>query len=91
MPGFMPGTTYVQDEITLQKGDVLFMYTDGVTEAENTENVLFTEERLKNRINECECSSSKYILTYMREKIDLFAGGAEQSDDITMLALRIKK
>ena len=89
MPGFMSGTTYVQDEIILQKGDVLFMYTDGVTEAENTENVLFTEERLRSQINECECSSSKIILTYLRDKIDIFAGDAEQSDDITMLSLRI--
>jgi serine phosphatase RsbU (regulator of sigma subunit) len=89
MPGFMSGTTYEQDEIMLQKGDTLFLYTDGVTEAENPEKTLLTEERLKTMINEREYNSSKDLLTVIRDKVAQFADGAEQSDDITMLALRI--
>ncbi|MCL2638034.1 MAG: PP2C family protein-serine/threonine phosphatase [Oscillospiraceae bacterium] len=89
MPGFMEGTKYEQDEIELKKGDVLFLYTDGVTEAENPAKEILTEEKLEKIINECEHSDAKGLLTFLRERIEAFADGAEQSDDITMLALRI--
>jgi len=89
MLGFMDGTQYVQDETTLQKGDVLFLYTDGVTEAENPGKQQLTEERLKELMNRHEFGTSKDILAHIRREIDVFADGAEQTDDITMLALRI--
>ena len=90
MPGFMPGTKYEQDETTLQKGDVLFLYTDGVTEAENLQKEQFTDERLKDIANKCDLISSKELLNFTRTIIDEFADGAEQFDDITMLALKIE-
>jgi len=90
MPGFMPDTKYKQEEINLQKGDVLFLYTDGITEAENLGNELLSENRLKSIINECEFGSSKDLLDFVRAKVDEFAKGAEQFDDITMLALGIE-
>jgi len=90
MPGFMPDTKYEQEEIILQKGDVLFLYTDGVTEAENLDNELFSEDRLRSIINECEFSSAKELLDFIRAKVDDFAGSAEQFDDITMLAVKIE-
>ena len=90
MPGFMPGTKYQQDEITLKKGDVLFLYTDGVTEAENPGKEMLSEERLHSIINECNFSCAKDLLDFTRARVDDFAGGAEQFDDITMLALNIE-
>jgi len=89
MPGFMEGTKYEQDETEMKKGDVLFLYTDGVTEAENPAREIFTNEKLESIINECKYSDTKDLLTFMRKQIEIFADGAEQSDDITMLALRI--
>jgi len=88
MPGFMPGTTYELEETVLQKGDVLFLYTDGVTEAENTVRDQLTEQRLIDIANQCDLISAKELLNFTRIKVDEFAGGAEQFDDITMLALR---
>jgi sigma-B regulation protein RsbU (phosphoserine phosphatase) len=91
MPGFMSGTRYEQDQITMQKGDTLLLYTDGVTEAENPEKEQFTKERLYMLANENKNHSTKDMLLYLREKIQNFANGAEQSDDITMLALTVKR
>ena len=91
MLGFMEGSQYVSDEITLRNGDILFLYTDGVTEAENPENELFSEERLITIINGHEFNNLKGLLATIRHKIDSFANGADQSDDITMLALKISR
>jgi len=90
MPGFMPGTKYQQDEITLQKGDVLFLYTDGVTEAENPDKKQFTDKRLKDIANKCDLISAKELLNFTRTIVDEFVDGAEQFDDITMLALKVE-
>ena len=90
MPGFMSGTKYEQEEIDLQKGDVLFLYTDGVTEAENPGKEMLSEERLRNIINQCNYNNAKEMLDFVRSKVDEFADGAEQFDDITMLALSIE-
>ncbi|MCL2627693.1 MAG: SpoIIE family protein phosphatase [Oscillospiraceae bacterium] len=90
MPGFMPGTKYEQDEITLQKGDVLFLYTDGVTEAENPGKEQFTDKRLIDVANECDLISARELLNFTRIKVDEFVDGEEQFDDITMLALLIE-
>jgi len=90
MPGFLPGTKYEQDEITLQKGDFLFLYTDGVTEAENPVKEQFTDKRLIDIANECDLISAKELLNFTRIKVDEFVDGEEQFDDITMLALGIE-
>ena len=82
-------TKYVQDNILLKQGDVLFLYTDGVTEAENLSHEQFSEERLKDAVNRCEITDAKGLVTFIRNEVDLFEDGAEQFDDITMLALRI--
>ncbi|MCL2698048.1 MAG: PP2C family protein-serine/threonine phosphatase [Oscillospiraceae bacterium] len=89
MPGFMEETKYEQDEILLKKDDVIFMYTDGVTEAENPAKEILTKENLEKIINECKYGDVKELLTFLRKEIEIFADGAEQSDDITMLALKI--
>jgi len=91
MLGFMEGEKYVENEIILNEEDVLFLYTDGVTEAENHEETIYTEERLISDINQCKESSPKEILAYIQNSIEKFTGGAEQSDDITMLAIKIQK
>ena len=82
--------TYIQEETILNKGDMLYLYTDGVTEAKNKETNLFTEKRMLEKANKYADSSANEILQKMKEEIDLFAEGMEQADDITMLALEIK-
>ena len=83
--GGMEDFPYVEHTITLSKGDRIFVYSDGVTEATNSEKQLFEEERLLEAMKTTENLSAPDVLKKVREKIDEFVGEAEQFDDITML------
>lgn len=93
-PGFvlagMEGVKYRSNEITLGHGDVLYLYTDGVTEATSTRDELYGESRLKQILDKNAYASLSGLLATVKKDIDLFVDGAEQFDDITMLGLRIK-
>jgi len=80
---------YKQDEIRLNPGDTVFLYTDGVTEAADGENNLFTATRLLTVSNASKDCEPKELLLSIKGEIDKFANSAEQADDITMLALKI--
>jgi len=80
---------YTEEEIYLEKGDLLYLYTDGVTEAMNREMTLFSEQRLNDALNKNIDASPKELLAAIKNEIDAFAEGADQADDITMLAIRI--
>ena len=85
----MPDIQYRQNELQLASGDILYLYTDGVTEATDAENKLYGEERLKNVLDSHKELSLDMLLTCVKEDIDAFAGETPQFDDITMLALKI--
>ena len=76
---------YNEHTITLSKGDRIFVYSDGVTEATNSEQQLFEEERLLEAIKKTEKLNAPDTLKSIRSSIDEFVGEAEQFDDITML------
>jgi sigma-B regulation protein RsbU (phosphoserine phosphatase) len=79
---------YAGGKIKLNVGDVLYFYTDGVTEAENGKGELFGEERMFAVANLAGSGSVRSLVERVRAAVDGFAGGAPQLDDITMLALR---
>lgn len=85
----MESTRYRQNEMELSAGDVLYLYTDGVTEATDNDNNLFGEERLQTVLNADTNMSVTELLPAVRREIDVFVKDAPQFDDITMLALRI--
>jgi len=87
--GGMEGVKYSEHTISLSKGDRIFVYTDGVTEATDKNNELFEEERLLRAIQKTRNLSALDTLKTIREEIDRFAGDTEQFDDITMLQLII--
>lgn len=92
-PGFviagMEGMSYQQDEITLHEGDTIYMYTDGVTEAVNLCDELFTELKLLETANKYKDARLKNFLENIKSEVDLFANGADQADDITMLIMKM--
>ncbi len=92
-PGFVlagiESIHYTQIEITLKPGDLLFLYTDGVTEATNASGQLYGEKRLQTTLNQLATSELPSLLAGVKADIDLFTAGEPQFDDITMLALRI--
>ena len=86
----MEGVRYRIGEITLCRGDRLFLYTDGVTEATNTENNLYGEERLLDFMNQHATMEAVALLPALKNHIDEFVGEAPQFDDITMLMFDYK-
>lgn len=94
-PGFvlagMEGIRYRANEITLNKGDRIFLYTDGVTEATDKNETLYGEDRLQTYIDKNKALNAEALLSGLKEDIDRFAGDAPQFDDITMLIFDYKK
>ena len=89
--GGMEGVRYRINEMTLDPGDRIFLYTDGVTEATNAEEELYGEERLIAFMNQNRTVEAKKLLVALKADIDEFVGEAPQFDDITMLMLDYKK
>ena len=81
---------YSNNEIFLSRGDVLFLYTDGVTEAVNHDLELYGEERLLKCMEDNYKLEPEALLKAVRKDIDVFASGMEQYDDITMVVLKIR-
>ncbi len=87
----MEGMRYRSNEMTLNKGDRIFLYTDGVTEATDNNEALYGEDRLLSYIDKNKSLKAEALLSGLKEDIDLFAGDAPQFDDITMLVFDYKK
>ena len=94
-PGFvlagMEGVRYRAGSLTLQPGDKLFQYTDGVTEATDAGNNLYGMDRLSEALNAHASESPQQICAAVRADIDAFVKDAPQFDDITMLCLEYKQ
>ncbi len=88
--GVMENNVCENRELELKNGETLFLYTDGVTEAMNLRKEMFGEERLKDSLRESSRKPVKEMIGLLREQVQAFAHGAEQSDDITMLAVTYK-
>lgn len=88
--GGMPKMKYTEETTSLQKDDLIFMYTDGVTEATDTNGKLFSKEKLKQILSNPQTKkmSIKDIIIALRSDIDKFANESERTDDITMLAFK---
>ncbi len=91
MLGVMQGMDFPTERLTLDPGDMLFLYTDGVTEAMNGERELFGEERLQETLAEQPKErTAAEILEAVRGAVESHADGAEPNDDVTMLGLVYK-
>ncbi len=86
----MEGVTYSEYETVLGNGDILFTYTDGVSEAANVREELYSAQRLRETLNAVSDKQLplRELLAIVRRSVAEHAQGAEQSDDITMLGLR---
>lgn len=84
----MEGIRYRSNVVELQPGDVIFLYTDGVTEANNASEELYGTERLKELLDSNTDKDAEHICEVVKADVDSFADGVEQFDDITMLCIR---
>lgn len=88
----MPGMKFKKDKLTLEAGDTLYMYTDGVTEAMDKDSHLYSDARLASSLSAIkdEDRDVNKIVKIIREDMREHVKEAEQSDDITMLVIKYK-
>ncbi len=87
--GGMDGMKYRDYQFKLEKGGTLFLYTDGVAEATNSQNQLFGTDRMLAALNTDPQAPPKVLLENMKKAVDEFVGDAPQFDDLTMLSVKL--
>lgn len=85
--GIMAGTPFGIGRLRLRPGQSVLLYTDGVTEAMDSANAQYSDERLLQTLAGAGGSSARTLIDRVRADVKAFVAGAEASDDITMLAL----
>lgn len=88
--GFSDLATYQSRTLMLEAGDMLLLFTDGVTEAMNTQRKLYGEKRLKALVDEHVDSAPRDLDDAVRADLAAWAADADQSDDITILTVRMR-
>ena len=86
--GVMSGFEFQSQHTKMHYNDLLFLYTDGLTEAENTKHELFGDARMMQTMQTHSDLQPRQLVDTMCNEVAAFVGGAEQSDDLTMLAIR---
>ena len=87
--GVMPGWNYKAQQESLISGTTLFLYTDGLTEAENKDHTQFGRDNIMATLS-TPSTSSEMLIGIVTDAVQDFVGDAEQSDDLTLLAIRYR-
>ncbi len=87
------GRKYKDYKINMSKDDIIFMYTDGVTEASNSKSEMFSDERLKEVLNSSTIRhlNIRDMIIDVKSEIQEFASGAPKFDDMTIMAFKVLK
>ena len=88
--GGLEGVPYREYELTLEPGDKIFVYTDGLPEATDSAGEMFGTERMLQALNEKADDTPQSILTHVTRAVDEFVRDAEQFDDLTMLCMEYR-
>ncbi len=88
--GGMEGLKYKEYELHFEKGDMLFLYTDGLPEATNAAEDMYELDRAVKALNDNKDRSLRELLDAVKADVDAFVGDADQFDDLTMLVLKIE-
>jgi sigma-B regulation protein RsbU (phosphoserine phosphatase) len=86
----MKGITYQEGTLRLASRDLLLLFTDGVTEAMDPGETLFSDERLVDLLSTQAAPSPEALTKTTLNAVQTFMGGAKQADDITILALQYR-
>ena len=87
--GIFENQSYTEHSVKMKPGDLLFLYTDGVTESKNVDGCLYGEKALESVLGGLIGSVDKDAVSEVLRSVEEFAKGTEQADDVTMLTLRI--
>ena len=89
--GLWPGLEYVGETIQSIKGRPMFVYTDGLNEAENRQQEQFGDERMLSYLRAVHFKTSRMLVEELKAEVDRFRDGAEPNDDLTMLCLKVNR
>ena len=91
--GAFPDWEFVEQETVMSPGSTIFLYTDGLTEAENATHDQFGEDRMTAILDAQtkQDASPETLISAMTDAVHQFVGDTEQSDDLTMLAIKYTK
>ncbi len=87
--GLWPGLEYEGESIDTIKGRPLFIYTDGLNEAENPQQQQFGDERLLNIFRTTRFDSARQVIDTLKAEVEAHRNGADPNDDLTMMCLRL--
>ena len=88
--GMWPGLVFKGETIESIKNRPLFVYTDGLNEAEDKDQVQFSQERILDILRHTHFDNTRHVIEIMKDEVEKHRNGAEPNDDLTMLCLRIK-
>jgi phosphoserine phosphatase RsbU/P len=88
--GLLEDSQFVSKSFQLEIGDVLVMYTDGITEAENPERELWGQDRLESVLRSCRDHTLPQMVRRILEEMLAFASGLSQRDDVTLIVIKVK-
>jgi sigma-B regulation protein RsbU (phosphoserine phosphatase) len=89
MLGIRQGVSYESETLSVQAGDLLAFYTDGITEARRADGEQYGPERLAAVLADCRHDALPAILTTVWEAVDTFRSGEPPGDDATLLLARV--
>ena len=89
--GIIPNYKFEGQELFVHTGSTVFLYTDGLTEAEDTMHVQYGEDRMMTQMKKIDASTPQDLIEHVAAAVHAFVGDAKQSDDLTMLAVRYTK
>ena len=87
--GLWQGLNYVGEQIDTIKGRALFIYTDGLNEAENEKQEQFGEKRLIENLRSTRYDTAQQVVEIMKAEVEKYRNGAEVNDDLTMMCLKV--
>jgi sigma-B regulation protein RsbU (phosphoserine phosphatase) len=87
--GLIPGVAYSDAAVAIEEGDLLVLFTDGISETMDTADEEWGESGLIEAIRECRDCPSREMIAHIMRAADEFAAGAEQHDDMTLVILRV--
>jgi phosphoserine phosphatase RsbU/P len=88
--GIKTGIVFEEKQVELNHGDILLLYTDGITEAENREGMFFGEERLCTILHENSLLSPQELIQVLLDQVRIFSGMQNFKDDVSLVILKIE-
>ena len=86
--GILPDAEFVSESVTLEHGDVLVAFSDGITETQNEAEEEYGDDRLIETVHECRAENAEHIREAIHESVETFMGDAPQFDDVTLTVLK---